>query len=296
MLVAVSYWVYSLVRNFVPEQERTAQAHARAVLSLQESLGIAVERRINQAADSVEWLIVGMNYYYATLHFGVTIGVLVWLYLRRPHRYRPLRSALFATTGLALIGYYFYPLAPPRLMPESYGYIDTVVKHGTWGSMASGDMANLSNQYAAMPSMHIGWSLWCALAVALVVRRTWLRVAALCYPLATLVVIVATGNHFLLDAVGGTVCVGLGFGVARLLGRLPIGAGRGTGTEARGQAPVPATQRGPEPEQGPEPLTARIPRQSGAPGEAGARPGRSEEPPATVGADSGPRPRWSERA
>ncbi|MEV8325018.1 phosphatase PAP2 family protein [Kitasatospora sp. NPDC056731] len=213
-LIGISYWIYSIIRNAVPEQASIAQKHTRWIWDLEQSLGIAVERSINHAADSVGWLITGMNYYYATLHFIVTIGVLVWLYRRHPGRYVAARTVLFATTAIALIGFYFFPLAPPRLMTDG-GFIDTVKVHGTWGSMASGPAAHVSNQYAAMPSMHIGWSMWCGLAIFYLARRTWVRVLGLLYPLATLTVIVSTANHFWMDAVGGELCLALGFLTAR---------------------------------------------------------------------------------
>ncbi|MFE0422477.1 phosphatase PAP2 family protein [Streptomyces sp. NPDC058953] len=210
LLIAVSYWTYSLIRNAVPEQKAKALENADWILSAEKALGLDFEHAVNHAVNSVTWLIVTMNYYYATLHFIVTIGVLVWLYRWHPGRYAAGRLVLFATTAVALVGYYLYPLAPPRLMPGQ-GYIDTVLVHETWGSMASGDLKNMSNQYAAMPSMHIGWSLWCGLIVFAVAKAPWAKILGLLYPAATLVVIVATANHFWLDAVGGVICLGAGF-------------------------------------------------------------------------------------
>ncbi|XCM83966.1 phosphatase PAP2 family protein [Kitasatospora sp. HUAS MG31] len=215
-LIGISYWVYSLVRNAVPEQAAIAQRHARWIWDFEQALGVAVEHTVNRTVDSVTWLIVGMNYYYATLHFIVTIGVLVWLYRRHPGRYAATRTVLFVTTGIALVGFYCFPLAPPRLMTDG-GFVDTVLAHHTWGSMASGPAAHVSNQYAAMPSMHIGWSLWCGLTIFFLARSTWVRALGLAYPAATLVVIVATANHFWMDAVGGIVCLAVGFVSARLI-------------------------------------------------------------------------------
>ncbi|MFF4792279.1 phosphatase PAP2 family protein [Streptomyces sp. NPDC001276] len=221
LLIAVSYWTYSLIRNAVPEQKAKALRNADWVWNAEHQLGIAVEHSVNHALNSVTWLIIGMNYYYATLHFVVTIGVLVWLYRTHPGRYAAARLTLFVTTGVALLGYYLYPLAPPRLMTGGH-FVDTVQVHHTWGSMASGDLKNMSNQYAAMPSMHIGWSLWCGLTVLTLCTIPWLRVLGLLYPVATLVVIVATANHFWLDAVGGVLCLSFGFTVARAwYGALP---------------------------------------------------------------------------
>ncbi|GGP97874.1 inositol phosphorylceramide synthase [Streptomyces mutabilis] len=213
LLIALSYWTYSLVRNAVPEQRGQALRNADWIWNVEQQLGIAVEESVNHAVNSVTWLVVGMNYYYATLHFVVTLGVLVWLYRSHPGRYAATRLVLFATTGVALVGYYLYPLAPPRLMNGGH-FIDTVMVHETWGSMASGDLKNMSNQYAAMPSMHIGWSVWCGLTIFALASVPWVRVLGLVYPVLTLVVIVATANHFWLDAVGGVLCLGFGYGVA----------------------------------------------------------------------------------
>ncbi|MFD6425700.1 phosphatase PAP2 family protein [Streptomyces sp. NPDC060198] len=221
LLIGVSYWLYSLVRNAVPEQRTAALRNADWVWSFENTLGAGFEHSVNHAVNSVTWLIVSMNYYYATLHFIVTIGVLVWLFRSHPGRYAAARLVLFATTGVALLGYYLVPLAPPRLMTGGH-FVDTVLVHHTWGSMASGNLKNMSNQYAAMPSMHIGWSLWCGLTIFALASVPWARVLGLLYPVATLVVIVSTANHFWLDAVGGVVCLGFGFAVAYVVyGTLP---------------------------------------------------------------------------
>jgi hypothetical protein len=242
LLIAVSYWTYSLIRNAVPEQEQAALRNADWLWRLEQHLGIAVEDAVNHAVNSVTWLIVGMNYYYATLHFVVTLGVLVWLFRSHPGRYLATRTVLFATTGVALLGYWLYPLAPPRLM-EGGDFIDTVVVHQTWGSMASGDLKNMSNQYAAMPSMHIGWSLWCGLTIFALASVPWVKVLGLLYPAATLVVIVATANHFWLDAVGGVLCLGFGYAVVRLwYGRLPYALPRLV-PERGTPRPLPAAPR-----------------------------------------------------
>lgn len=227
LLIAVSYWTYSLVRNAVPEQRSEALRNADWLWDLERQLGLAFEESVNHAVNSVTWLIVGMNYYYATLHFVVTLGVLVWLYRSHPGRYAATRLVLFSTTAIALAGYYLFPLAPPRLMPGG-DFVDTVTVHETWGSMASGDLKNMSNQYAAMPSMHIGWSVWCGLTVFVLATLPWARILGLLYPASTLVVIVATANHFWLDAVGGLLCLAFGYALSTLwYGSMPYALPRG---------------------------------------------------------------------
>jgi hypothetical protein len=233
-LTGVGYWLYSLVRNAVPTQEERAEHNAHGIWHLEQHLGVAAERSVNHWFDHITWLITGLDYDYATLHFIVTIGVLVWLFRSHPGRYAAARAALFVTTAIALVGFYFFPLAPPRLMTDG-GFIDTVLEHHTWGSMASGNLASMDNQYAAMPSMHIGWSLWCGLTIALLARRRWVKLLGLLYPASTLVVIIATANHFFADAIAGALCTAVGFAVSRVVYRRwafafparPAGAARG---------------------------------------------------------------------
>ena len=147
-----------------PQRDPASRPRSRSgtacVQHLQDILHLNFELSVNHCVAAHEWLAQIMDYYYATLHFIVTIGVLVWLFVQRPHIYRGARTVLFTPTLIALAGFYLYPLAPPRLLPQ-YGYIDTLVKFHTWGSLADPEIAEHSNQYAAMPSLHIAWALWC---------------------------------------------------------------------------------------------------------------------------------------
>ncbi len=205
-IVAFGYWVYSLGRNAIPNDTDAAFGHARALQHVQTWLHLGGELAVNKFVAAHEWLAQPMDYYYASLHFVVTPAVLVWLYMRRPHVYRGARTVLVGTTLLALVGFYFDPTAPPRLLP-GFGYIDTVARFHTWGSLADPHIAQHSNQYAAMPSLHIGWALWCGVTIFACARHTWVRVLGLGYPVATFVVIIGTANHFVLDAAGGALIV-----------------------------------------------------------------------------------------
>lgn len=215
-LIAFGYWLYSLIRNAVPEHETAALKRGFELWEIEQSLGIDIELWVNRTFNSTEWLVVAMNYFYATMHFAVTAAVLAWLFWRYPQRYRAARTVLAMTSGVALLGYYLYPLAPPRLLPDTE-FVDTVRVHETWGSLASGDLQSLSNQYAAMPSMHAGWSLWCGIVIVMFAGSRWLRTLGVLYPIMTLVVITVTANHFVLDAVGGYLVLGIGFVLQRLM-------------------------------------------------------------------------------
>lgn len=209
-IIAVGYWLYTMGRNAVPEQESIARRHGVSVQHLQDKLHLNFELSINHFVAAREWLAQPMDYYYATLHFIVTIGVLVWLFVRRPHVYRGARTVIFVTSLLGLLGFYLYPLAPPRLLTQ-YDYVDTVVVFHTWGSLADPQIAEHSNQFAAMPSLHIAWALWAGIAIYQCAKPMWVRVLGLLYPWLTLLVIVGTANHFVIDAVGGAVIIAAGF-------------------------------------------------------------------------------------
>ena len=125
-IIGFCYWIYSQVRNLVPEQASIADRHGRGVQHLQDALHLNFELSLNRFVAEHEPLAQVMNYYYATLHFVVTIGCLVWLYRAHPRIYRGARTVLFATSLIALAGFYLYPLTPPRLLPQ-YGYVDTLI-------------------------------------------------------------------------------------------------------------------------------------------------------------------------
>jgi hypothetical protein len=231
VLVGIGYYLYREARNLVPNQPSIAYRHGNSVQWLQEHLHLDFELSVNRFVSGIPWLAQLMNYYYATLHFVVTVGVLTWLFVARKRVYRGLRTALFALTLVALVGFFVYPLAPPRLLP-AYGYIDTLATYHTWGSLADPNIAEHTNQFAAMPSLHIGWALWSAIAVIYTTRKWWARTLAVLYPVATLLVIVGTANHFVIDAVAGVAVVGVGFGVQYLM----------SGRPAHVPAPSPAVE------------------------------------------------------
>jgi hypothetical protein len=217
-LILIGYKAYSYIRNTVHTEESTAVHRGHQIVDLERTLHIFHEQSINAWVAGQHWLAYICNYYYATLHFVVTIGVGVWVYRKHPWYARRLRNAWYLMTLYALIGFAFFALAPPRLLPGG-GFIDTVVEFHTWGSWGDGSVASHSNQYAAMPSLHIGWSLWCGLVLWNLARHRWSRILGMLYPLATLFVIVGTANHYFADALGGVVACALGFGTQRLLSR-----------------------------------------------------------------------------
>ncbi|WP_245641017.1 bifunctional glycosyltransferase 87/phosphatase PAP2 family protein [Streptomyces megasporus] len=248
LLIRVGYWLYSLIRSLAPDGRERAEEHGRQILAIESALGVDVEHRLNHAVAGAGLLEDVMNAYYAGLHFLVPIVLLAVLYARRPVSYRWARTALSFTTLLGLVGFWLYPLAPPRLMP-GLGYIDTAHGPQDFDDPDFGVLTGISNQYAAMPSLHVGWSLWCAVVVVRVTSNVWLRTLGVLYPVLTTVVVMGTANHYLLDAVGGAAVVVAGFGITRVWTR--YGSVGRMAASAEEPAPVPPPTPTPTPTPGP---------------------------------------------
>jgi hypothetical protein len=219
LAILAFYGLYSLVRNANGANPPGAFPHAEQIISLERALGMYHEETFQDWAMSFRPLIIAANYFYGSLHFVVTIFAGVFLYRRFSDDYPRFRNTLAITTSLALIGFKFYPLMPPRLLPAHHGYVDTLAEDPTIWSFNSGGMQEVSNQFAAMPSVHIAWATWCALALVPRLKPMWAKVLAALYPVVTLVVIVITANHFILDAVGGWIILAIGWVVASRITR-----------------------------------------------------------------------------
>ncbi len=221
VLIRVTYAAYAQVRlaatgDSTTAVRATAEHHGAQILSLERFLRIDIEHWTNHAVVKVGWLRNFFDFYYESFHFVFPLTVLGVLYWRRPVDYRWARSALGFTTFVALLGFWLYPLAPPRLMPH-LGIIDTVHGVQDFSKPDYGAMTAFTNQYAAMPSLHFGWSLWCGLTIAILASKWWMKALGLLHPLFTISAIVATGNHWVLDAAGGAAVVGAGFGLTYVL-------------------------------------------------------------------------------
>ncbi|MCD9623792.1 phosphatase PAP2 family protein [Rhabdothermincola salaria] len=257
LYILAFYLLYSFVRNrfgSATVSPETAYANALTIIDLEKAMGIFNEATVQGWFLDASVFLRGVNIYYGTLHFVVPVGVLVFLALRHPAAYPFWRTTLLAGTGIALVGYALFPLMPPRLLCDcAYGagpqvlqeglptFVDTLAVHGGLWSFDSGTMQVVSNQYAAMPSLHMGWALWCAMALWPFLRVWWARALAVAYPLFTLFTIVVTGNHFWLDAVGGVVVIAAGYWVARAVQAMMQNRRRGAGTVAGDAAAPPAT-------------------------------------------------------
>jgi hypothetical protein len=214
-LVLAFYYVYQTIRSLANSGKVTPRAFAnnRRLVDVEKTMHIFYEYQIQSFFLSSRWLIKFLNVYYGTLHFIITAGLLIWVYHYRHAAYRRMRNLLGMTTALALIGYWTFPLAPPRMQKIQPLFVDTLDTIGGLWSYNSPVAKAVANPFAAMPSLHFGWALWCAMVFWTLTSHRWSRAMAFVYPFLTLSAIVITANHYFLDAVGGAVV----FGVALLL-------------------------------------------------------------------------------
>ncbi len=262
VVIAAVYLVYSFVRNQfgsakvkVGDDPVHAFHNAIHIINLEKAIGLFHEQSIQRwfvtttgtGADRVvhaNWIVEWFNVFYGTAHFVVTPALLIWLFIRHRENFSRWRTTAMVTTVLALVGFALFPLMPPRLInaPVSesvysgenialrehvpdFGFVDTLRDVGGLWNFDSKKMDSVSNQYAAMPSLHIGWSTWCMLVLLRFGKRRSTKILGVLYPIVTLLVIVATANHYIIDAAGGLVIIGAGYliarGVDQLRGRHP---------------------------------------------------------------------------
>lgn len=220
LIIAVFYGAYTAIRDLNGRHAvavTVAFQHARDLISAERWLGIFKERDIQRWLLPHRTIVSLLNDYYGSAHFIAVVGVLLLLFFKYPERYPRMRNTLALTTLLALIGFYCYPVMPPRLLPSSYGFVDTLRVIGGLWNFNSGPVNAVTNQFAAMPSLHTGWSTWCAAALVPSCKRWWTKAALFLYPALTVFCIVVTANHYFADAAGGLLDLGISYLLARWL-------------------------------------------------------------------------------
>jgi hypothetical protein len=204
--------LYELSRTFAKGDLAAAFVHARDVVSVERTLGIFNEIDVQHFALSRPWVLDIANLTYFHAHFAVTTLFMFWLYLRRNDHYYFVRNIVFSAMAIALVGYFLFPTAPPRMLTD-LGFIDTLEKTADV-NFNTGAVSLLSNPFAAVPSVHTCFSLIIGTSCFFLVRRPAIRFLWLFYPCLIVFSIVATGNHFWLDAILGALLAGVALGVA----------------------------------------------------------------------------------
>lgn len=225
---AAVYFLYDWLRDKTTGTSAAAYRHALQIVDAEKFLGLYHEYSIQQAFLRADWFMAFWNIYYGTIHFVMPVVALVWLYRKAPVRYVRWRNTIIFMLAISIVVFWCYPLMPPRLMPGRFGFVDAAadffnfgpqvrVHIGADGQPTAAAIREFGNLFAAMPSLHVGWSTWSVLAIWPLVRRPWAKALLALYPVGILFCIVVTANHWILDAAGGWVVLGLGYLCARAL-------------------------------------------------------------------------------
>ena len=204
LIMLVTYAAYDLSRTFVRGREMVAMDHGIYFMNLEKALGIYWEPWIQARVSAVEPVMSIFIWAYSNLHLPLIIGSLVWVFTQHRGSWTRVRNWFLAMNFMALIMFYLLPTAPPRMIFTS-GIVDSAYLLGVRSEIF--DNGLLGNPYAAMPSLHFGYALFFALILASLLRHPWLRWGGFAYAALVLVAIVATGNHFIVDALAGGLVV-----------------------------------------------------------------------------------------
>ena len=198
---------YELSRVVATGDRGAAFAHAHSVVDTERSLGIFRELSVQRFALHAPAIVLDVaNWTYFNAQFTVTFAFLLWAYLRHTDRYTTIRNTVIAADAIGLIGYLGYPTAPPRMLPR-LGFTDTLNQAAV--NHHSGAIASLANPYAAMPSLHTAYALIFGVSGVVLARRWWVRGMWALHPGLVVFSIIATANHFVLDAVAGAAVAAL---------------------------------------------------------------------------------------
>ncbi|WP_405986070.1 phosphatase PAP2 family protein [Streptomyces sp. NBC_00872] len=262
-LVILIYAAYSAGRLLARDDGSAAVDHGLAILRVEKALFLNAEHPLNRLFTATPALAVPADFVYASLHYLVTPAVLVWIFRRRSTHYRTARSWLTISTLLGLVGFTLLPTSPPRLLDARHGFVDTMAQYseyGWWGGEASAPrgLGEMTNQFAAMPSLHVGWALWCGVLLWRHARTPLVRWLGALYPAVITVVVMGTANHYFLDAVAGALVMAVG---ALLTGPAIRAADRLRAAVAArfGKPPAPSHAPAPIPSPAAEPTPEPVP-------------------------------------
>jgi hypothetical protein len=210
-IIALAAYLYFFVRGLVDGRAADAFRHAGWLIDLEQRLGIFWEPAIQAWALDHDPLVALANAIYIWGHWPVIVATLVWLLIAHPARFVLYRNALLASGAIGLVFFVTFPVAPPRFI-EAWGFVDTITLHSHAYRVLQ--PPSLTNQYAALPSFHVGWNVLMGLAIASTASNRLLRRLALVMPAVMFAAVVLTANHYIVDGLLGSAIALLGLGVA----------------------------------------------------------------------------------
>lgn len=216
LLLVSTLPLYYLVRGVTNSENHINSAVGRGVdiIHLEQNLGIFWEVQLQSWILSYDWLVSFLNAFYLYGHLPIIGTLAVWMYFWHRPQYLVMRNAFLVSGAIALIFYVNFPTAPPRLLPHElgYGFVDTILQE--YKTSRPDTPSWFVNEYAAFPSMHIGWNLLVGISIWLSTRNIFMRAFAVLMPFTMFCVIILTGNHYLIDAVAGVIVMLIGLGIA----------------------------------------------------------------------------------
>ena len=220
VLASAIYELYNLIQAKLSGSTSEALRNGNHIWRLERYLHLDPEPALSRFFERVPPIGVTACYWYVSLHFIATVGVLVFVFRWRPDAYRQARAVLAVMTLAALVVFWRFPAAPPHMI-NSRVFLGVESHYRRWGWWDDGALprhaAALENPFAAMPSLHVAWALWCGVTMARLTQRRGLRILALAYPAITVLVVLGTSNHYLADAVAALL---LWFVTDRIVGRV----------------------------------------------------------------------------
>ncbi len=218
LLFCGAYYAYRIVRGLIDGRADAAFDNARELAALERGLGLFIEPAVHAWAEGRGWIIDLASWMYVNSHFTVTVATLAFIYLYRNEQFYFVRNMFMIAMGLALVGYAIYPTAPPRFLPE-WGFSDSVAEFtGVAADSASANL--LFNPFAAVPSMHVAFALMLSFSMIRMASAAWPKVVWAVYPAIVTFAVVATANHWWLDALLGALVAGASALAAQRIGRL----------------------------------------------------------------------------
>jgi hypothetical protein len=207
-MAALVYELYSYIQARLSGSAAEALRNGNHIWHAERLLHLDPEPALSHLFERVTPLGVIACYWYVSLHFVATVGVLIYMYRSHGESYRQARAVLAVMTLAALFVFWAFPAAPPHML-DVHRFADVEAHYQQWGWWSDGALPRhagaLENPFAAMPSLHVGWALWCGVTLARLTRRRSLRLLAMAYPAGTVLVVLGTSNHYLADTVAALV-------------------------------------------------------------------------------------------
>jgi len=213
-IIGLIYGAYRMTSASLGGNDILAFQNAYNILDLETDLGFFVEFDFQSHFLGSSFLIHLVNSIYTFFYYPVLVLFAVWAFNRHREQYYIVRNIFAISAVLAFICFAVYPVAPPRLLPYP-GFVDTMAQYGVFNYGSSG-VSSMMNPYAAMPSLHFGWALLFGAAIIFIAKPLWAKCLGAIIPIGMFVAIVATGNHFILDAIGGAAIILLSYLTVRV--------------------------------------------------------------------------------